>query len=215
MKRGCLFHFFWIVLLFGVLSIEAFIILELSKIFPNYIIEIGLVTGIFSIVLVIISYKLFYGNYIDVYLLSGIEEYDNARANGLIRDLRKAQLVYGKNYLTIYSYLVTKPLKFIIENENIVSIKEELVAGVSSGKAELEAVKGAVIGSVLGGAYGAFVGAGMGLGEKNPRIVISISYKTKEGKEKTIRFLYPLLEQFKSKFFKKCYKDKYIPANYI
>lgn len=215
MKRGCLFHFFWIVLLFGVLSIEAFIILELSKIFPNYIIEIGLVTGIFSIVLVIISYKLFYGNYIDVYLLSGIEEYDNARVNGLIRDLRKAQLVYGKNYLTIYSYLVTKPLKFIIENENIVSIKEELVAGVSSGKAELEAVKGAVIGSVLGGAYGAFVGAGMGLGEKNPRILISISYKTKEGKEKTIRFLYPLLEQFKSKFFKKCYKDKYIPANYI
>ncbi len=214
MKRGCLFNLFWMVLVFIILGIEYYSIMELSKFFPDYIVAISVVAGLITIVLIILLYKAFYGNHIDVKLLSGIDEYDDAKSKGLIRDLRKAQLVYGRKQLTIYSYLVTKPLKLIIANDNIVVIKEELIAGASSEKAESEAVKGAIIGSLVGGAYGAFVGAGMGLGEKNPNIIINIVYRTEKGSEKTIRFIYPLFEQFKSKFFKKHYKDIFIPVNH-
>lgn len=215
MKRGCLFNLLWILFVFAIIAIEGYLIMELAKTFPDHIILVGVISWILAIGLIIGSYKLLYGNYVDVYLLSGIDAYDEARKKGLIRDLRKAQLVHGKRYLVIHSYLVTKPLRLAIENEKIISIKEELVAGVSSKKAESEAVKGAVVGAMVGGAYGAFVGSGIGLGEKDPRIIVNLTYKTQEGEEKVIRFIYPLLEQSKSKFFKKCYKEKHIPADYI
>ena len=215
MKRGCLMNMLFFVGVFLLIAFQSYMILELVKRYPDYAVLTGLSVSVAGISILLVFYKLLFGSYVNLKLLSGIKEYDDARSKGLIKEPSFVQLIWNKTSLIIYVQLITKHIKLSIPHMDIVSIQSRLIGGVSPEKAEYEAAKGAILGAIIGGKYGAFVGAGMGFAEKQPRIITSLNYKAQDGSAQTLNFIYPFEERFKENFFKKHYKDIYTQAESI